>query len=269
MLCLDNASFAAAMKLIDTHAHLYDERFDNDREAAIRRCMEAGVSEIYLPNCDSSTIPGMMALAEAHPAHCFPMMGLHPCYVKEDFETELAIVQKWLDARPFSAVGEIGLDYYWDKTHVPQQKEAFRRQIDMALAKDLAIVIHSRESTQDCIDIVREKQDGRLRGIFHCYSGTPEEAREAIELGFFLGIGGVVTYKNNVLQEIVKSVPLEHLVLETDAPYLSSVPYRGKRNESSYIPVIAQKVADLKEVSVEEVARVTTGNASQVFRRTV
>ena len=249
---------------IDTHTHLYDEQLIVDKEQ-ITRAVAAGVTKMYMPNCDSTTIDGMLQLANEYPEHCLPMMGLHPTYVKEHYKEELTIVEKWLGERKFYAVGEIGLDYYWDMTFKAQQIEAFERQIDLALQHNLPIVIHSRSSTQDCIDIVRKKQNGRLRGIFHCFSGTLEEAQQIIELGLYLGIGGAVTYKKSTLPDILKSVSLSHVVLETDAPYLAPVPYRGKRNESSYIPVIATFVAQVMGMSFVEVAEVTTANAWKVF----
>ena len=254
---------------IDTHTHLYDDRLDETaQDAMIQRAIDAGVHKLYMPNCDLATVDGMMRIARDWPDHCVPMMGLHPCYVKEDYQQELDQMKVLLDKTPFAAVGEIGLDYYWDKTFVPQQKEAFEQQIDWALERDLPIVIHSRESTQDCIDIVRRKQNGKLRGIFHCFSGTAEEARQIVEIGhFWLGIGGVVTYKNSTLPDIVAAVPVDYLVLETDAPYLSPVPHRGKRNESSYIPLIAAKVADIKGLSIEELGAVTTASAGKIFPR--
>lgn len=251
---------------IDTHTHLYDEQFDNDRAAIIEKAVAAGVSEMYLPNCDKNTIPQMMDMVAKWPQHCFPMMGLHPCYVKEDFEKELAIVEEWLTKDKFYAVGEIGLDYYWDKTFVPQQKIAFNRQMDLALMHNLPIVIHTRESMEDGIEMVRAKQNGRLKGIFHCFGGSLEQARAIIDIGFYLGIGGVATFKKSELRETLKSIPLEHIVLETDAPYLAPVPYRGKRNESSYIPLIAQLIADVKECALSEVETITTENANKIFR---
>jgi len=252
---------------IDTHSHLYDDRLDIPaQDAMIQRAVDVGVTKLYMPNCDQHTIEGMMRIARDWQQNCYPMMGLHPCYVKENVAEEMAIVRSWLEKEKFSAVGEIGLDYYWDKTFVPQQKEAFEQQIDWALEFDLPIVIHSRESTQDCIDIVRSKQAGRLKGIFHCFSGTLAEARQIIDLGgFSLGIGGVVTYKNSGLQPIVQEVPLEYIVLETDAPYLTPVPHRGKPNESGYIPLIAAKVAELKQISIERLAEITTENAHKIF----
>ena len=250
---------------IDTHTHLYDEQLMAEEEAMIQRALDAGVNKMYMPNCDSTTIDGMMHLADKYPQHCLPMMGLHPVYVKENYKDELSIAEEWLGKRKFAAVGEIGLDYYWDKTFVPQQKEAFALQIDWALQHNIPIVIHSRESTQDCIDIVRTKQNGSLKGIFHCFSGTLDEAKQIIDLGFYLGIGGVVTFKKAGLAEIVEQLSLDNLVLETDAPYLAPMPYRGKRNESAYIPLIADKIATLKQVRIEEVARRTTANAEIVF----
>ncbi len=250
--------------LIDTHTHLYDERLIND-EGQIQRAIDAGVTKMYMPNCDSNTVAGMLHLADKWEANCMPMMGLHPCYVKEHYKEELAIVAEWLAKRKFYAVGEIGLDYYWDMTFKAQQIEAFETQIDMALKYELPIVIHSRESTADCIDIVRRKQNGKLKGIFHCFGGSMEEAKQIVALGLYLGIGGVVTYKNTNLPEILTEIGIDHVVLETDAPYLAPIPYRGKRNESSYIPVIAQKIADIKNIALAEVASVTTRNAEGIF----
>ena len=254
---------------VDTHTHLYDDRLTEPKQdEMIRRAFEAGVNQLYMPNCDQHTIPGMMRIAEAFPDQCLPMMGLHPTYVKDDFESELAIVRQWLDKQAFAAIGEIGLDYYWDKTHVAQQKTAFERQIDWALEFRRPIVIHSRDSTADCIEIVRSKQNGDLRGVFHCFGGTKEEAEQIIDLGFLLGIGGVITYKSNkALQEIVQQVPLESMVLETDAPYLSPVPFRGKRNESSYIMFVAEKLAELRGITIEEVGKSTTDTANKLFAR--
>lgn len=249
----------------DTHTHLYDEKLMKD-PAQIQRAIDAGVTKMYMPNCDRTTIEGMLQLADKWPGNCMPMMGLHPCYVKEDYKDELAIVADWLGKRKFYAVGEIGLDYYWDMTFKDQQKEAFETQIDWALQYNLPIVIHSRESTPDCINIVRKKQNGKLKGIFHCFSGTIHEARQVIELGLYLGIGGVVTYKNSGLDAVVKETGLSHLVLETDAPYLAPVPYRGKqKNESSFIHIIAQKVAEVTNCTVEEVMTITTANAANIF----
>jgi TatD DNase family protein len=253
------------MMFIDTHTHLYEEQFDTDREEMIRRAVDAGVQKMYMPNCDSTTIAGMMEIEARWSNHCFSMMGLHPVYVKENFREELAIVRGWLEQRKFAAVGEIGIDRYWDQTFLEQQKEAFGLQIDWALEYALPIVIHSREATSDCIEIVSGKQNGKLKGIFHCFSGTPDEAKQIIELGLMLGIGGVVTFKKSSLPEIIAEVGIEHIVLETDAPYLAPVPFRGKRNESAYIPEIANKVAVIKNMPVSELAKITTRNAEIIF----
>jgi TatD DNase family protein len=252
---------------IDTHTHLYDDRLNEAKQdEMIRRALDAGVQKMYMPNCDRSTIPGMMRIAKDFPGQCLPMMGLHPTYIKADFQEELATVREWLEKESFAAVGEIGLDYYWDKTFVDQQKEAFSTQMDWALEHKLPIVIHSRDSTTDCIDLVRSKQNGSLKGIFHCFSGTMDEAMQVVDLGFLLGIGGIITYKSNrELQEIVQTVPLENLVLETDAPYLSPVPYRGKRNESAHVMFIAEKIAELRQIPMEDLGKATSQNAARLF----
>jgi len=252
---------------IDTHAHLYDEQFKDDFAAMLLMSQEQGVEKIFMPNCDLTTLQPMLAIASKHPRNCFPMLGLHPCYVKEDVEEVLEAMQKHLSGdSSFSAIGEIGLDYYWDKTFVDKQKMAFDLQIDWALQCSLPIVVHSRESTQDCIDIIAKKQDGNLKGIFHCFSGSLHEAMQLIDLGFHLGIGGVLTFKNAELKSIVKEIDLKHLVLETDAPYLAPVPHRGKRNESSYIPLIASVLAEIKQVTIDEIAHQTSINANQIFK---
>lgn len=252
--------------MIETHAHLYDEQFEKDIETVIAGAMAAGVTKAYLPNCDSSTIEPMMELVKRYPDFCIPMMGVHPCYVKEDFETELATAYKWLQQDKFAAVGEIGLDYHWDLTHVAQQKIAFERQIDWALEFDLPIVIHSRNSTQDCIDIVKTKQNSKLRGIFHCYGDDLSIAQQVIDLGFLMGIGGVITFKNSGLAETLEHIDLKHLVLETDAPYLAPVPRRGKRNEPAYLTYVVDKIVEVKQISKEEVIRITSENATNIFR---
>jgi TatD DNase family protein len=249
---------------IDTHVHLYDEQFE-DKDAMIQRAIDAGVHKMYMPNCDSTTIAGMMQIADKWKKNCYPLMGLHPCYVKENYKAELAIAEEWFAKKTFAAVGEIGLDYYWDLSFKTQQIEVFETQIDWALQYNIPIVIHSRESTQDCIEIVRKKQNGKLKGIFHCFGGTLEQAKQITALGLYLGIGGVVTFKNSNLAAIVKETPLENIVLETDAPYLAPVPYRGKRNESSYIPLIAATIASLKNIDVTVVATITTQNTEKIF----
>jgi TatD DNase family protein len=250
---------------IDTHTHLYDEQFDSDRKTSIQQAIDQGVEKMYLPNCDSSTIEGMLEVEKAFPSHCFAMMGLHPCYVKENVHDELAMMEAWLTKRTFSAIGEIGLDYHWDKTYINEQKKAFRTQIEWSLQYNRPIVIHTREATKDTIEIVKEYAPKGVRGVFHCFSGSVETARQIIDLGFYLGIGGVLTYKNAGLQEVVQLIDLKHIVLETDAPYLSPVPHRGKRNESSYTLFIAEKLANLKGIDLTTVANITTENALKLF----
>lgn len=251
---------------IDTHAHLYSPEFDSDRSEMVTRAIRQGVNRLLMPNIDEDSIPGMLSLEAEFPEECLPMMGLHPCYVKENVEVQLAIVQDWLSKRKFWAIGEIGLDFYWDKTLLDQQYAAFRQQIRLAMEHQLPIAIHSREATRACIDVVKELHNGSLTGVFHCFSGTKEEAQEIIDMGFYLGIGGVVTFKKAGLDVLMADIDLQHVVLETDAPYLAPVPYRGKRNESAYIPLIAQKLADVKNLKIEEVAAITTGNARKLFK---
>ena len=251
--------------LIDTHTHLYAEEFDEDRDAMIQRCLQQNITKLYLPNIDSSSIDGMLALEATYPEHCFAMMGLHPCSVNASVEQELAIVRQWLDKRRFAAVGEIGIDLYWDKTFIEQQRHAFRTQIEWALEKNYTIVIHCRDAFDEIYSILSSY--GKLpKAIFHCFSGTLEQANQIIELGNFkLGIGGVVTFKNAGLDKVVEQIGLEHLVLETDSPYLAPVPYRGKRNESTYLKLVAEKIAQIKQITTEEVAEQTTLNALHIF----
>ena len=253
------------MQLIDTHTHLYVQQFEKDQAETIQRALDAGVEKFYLPAIDSETHESMLTLEAAYPEQCFAMMGLHPCSVNADFEKELKIVEEWLSKRPFCAVGEIGIDLHWDTTFFEQQKTAFRRQIDWAKQLDVPIVIHSRKSTWEVIEILRAEQSDKLRGIFHCFGGTVEEAQAIIDCGFHLGIGGVLTFKKAGLDKTMEHVDLEHVVLETDAPYLAPTPYRGKRNESAYVQLIAQKLADIKGVDLTEIARVTSANAKKIF----
>jgi TatD DNase family protein len=249
------------MNIIETHAHIYDQAFVEDREAMLEKAFSVGVSEIWMPNCNSETIEGMMALANQYPNKCLPMMGLHPCYVKEDFEKELYIVEDWLSKYQFLAIGEIGMDLYWDKTFVEQQEKAFLYQCQLAKKHHLWIDIHSRNAFWETVALIEKNADSHLKGIFHCFTGTLEEAQKAIDLGFLLGVGGVATFKNGGLDKVLPHISLENIVLETDAPYLAPVPYRGKRNESAYLPIIAQKVADLMECSIEKVLEITSQNA--------
>lgn len=252
--------------LIDTHAHLYSSKFDHDRSDMVRRAIAAGVTRMYLPNIDSESIDAMLALEAEFPEHCFAMMGLHPSHVKPDtYGQELALVENWLGRRPWVGVGETGIDLYWDKTTLPIQQIAFARQIEWAKDLGRPIIIHSRESNEECLALVKAGQDGRLRGIFHCFSGTVEQAKRMIDLGFMLGIGGTLTYAKSELPAVLREIPLEHLVLETDAPYLPPVPHRGKRNESAYVRLVAEMLSEVKVLPVAEIARATTANALRMF----
>jgi TatD DNase family protein len=250
---------------IDTHAHIYLKEFRDDLPSAIERAHELNVKELFMPNVDHATIDAMMEVESRH-AGCYAMMGLHPCSVKKDFERELYIVEEWLSKRKFVAVGEIGTDLYWDKTFWEQQCEAFKVQVGWAQQYELPIVIHCRESLDQTIDLVEQMQDGNLTGVFHCFTGSVEQAERIAKLNFFLGIGGVATFKNGGLDKVLSSVPLERIVLETDSPYLAPVPHRGKRNEPSYIPLIAQRVADIKQIPLDELMTKTTENAHQLFK---
>lgn len=253
--------------LIDTHTHLYSEQFSEDREAMMQRAIEAGVEKFFLPNIDSSSLKGMKELAVKYPLRCFPMMGLHPCSVNEKVEQELELVKKELDEFHYHAVGEIGIDLYWDKSFQAQQEMAFRKQIAWAKEKNLPIVIHCREAFDEILKILDEVNDESLSGIFHCFTGNLEQAKHILGYGNFkLGIGGVVTFKNSGLDKVVSQLKLEDLVLETDSPYLAPTPFRGKRNESSYLLKVAEKLADIYHLSLEEVAEVTTKSALQTFK---
>lgn len=254
------------MNLIETHAHIYSSKFDSDRDEVMDQIREAGIERVYMPNVDVETIDAMLACEEKYPDLCIPMMGLHPCDVKEDFQTQLYVMEEWLEKRPFAAVGEIGLDLYWDKTFFEQQKEALKIQIGWAKKKKLPVVIHCRESMDETIELIRQEQDGSLTGVFHCFTGTLQQAQEIIELGFLLGIGGVSTFKNGGLDQVIPQLELGNLVLETDSPYLAPVPHRGKRNSPVYLPIIAEKIGDYLAISKEEVAKKTKENALNLFR---
>lgn len=250
--------------LIDTHAHLYLADFDTDRAEMLLRLQEAGVHRVFLPAIDSTTHESMINLEDSHP-FCKAMMGVHPCSIKSNYREELDKAKKWWNNRSFIAVGEIGLDFYWDRTFEKEQYLAFREQIDWALEKGVPIVIHSRNATLACVEVLKEYKNTSLKGVFHCFSGSLEEAREILKLGFYLGIGGVLTYKNAGIAQVVEQLPLDQIILETDAPYLTPVPHRGKRNESSYVTLVAEKIATLKRMTYEEVARLTTQNAESLF----
>ncbi len=254
-----------AVVFIDTHTHIYLESFDSDRKGTVDRALHAQVNRLLMPNIDSGSIDPMMETATAFPGVCLPMMGLHPSSVKPGFEAELEIVGDWLERASFVAVGETGIDLYWDKTHLKEQEQALRKQIEWALQYKLPLVLHSRKSLNELFMILSDYKGSGLTGVFHCFPGNIPDAERAIELGFLLGIGGVVTYKNSTMARVVEETGMDKLLLETDAPFLPPVPYRGKRNESAYIRIIAEKVADIKGISLAEVARLTTNNAEHLF----
>ena len=252
--------------MIDTHTHLYSEEFDEDRNEAIQRALDKGVTEFYLPAIDSESHEKMLNLEAQYPNQIFSMMGLHPCYVKpETWERELEIVENYLNQRPFCAIGEIGIDLYWDKTTLDIQIKVFEKQIDWAIERDLPIVIHGRDSFDEIFEVLERKKHPKLRWIFHCFSGDLQQAKKAIDLNFVLGIGGVVTFKNGKIDQFLSQIPLEKIVLETDSPYLAPVPFRGKRNESSYVELVAGKLVDIYQLSFAEIDRITTQNAKNIF----
>ncbi|MCO5231006.1 MAG: TatD family hydrolase [Chitinophagales bacterium] len=257
---------------IDSHAHIYQPNFEEDIDEVIQRALSQNVRKIILPNIDLASLDRMVELTKKYPLVCFPTVGLHPCDVKEDFEEVLKTMKNWIDIpNQFSqgkvfAIGETGLDYYWDVTFKEEQKNALKIQIEWAKELNLPIILHTRESVQDTIDLIKENWTEQLRGVFHCFSGTRDEAEQILEIdNFYLGIGGPLTYKKSDSPAIFSNIPLERILLETDAPYLPPTPYRGKRNESSYIPIIAQKLAEVKNCSIEEIQISTTQNAVNLF----
>jgi len=253
---------------IDTHTHLFLKEFSDDIDKVIETAVSNDVEEFYLPNIDSSTYHSMMALVEKYPERCFPLIGLHPCSVKDDFKGELNFINEKLSENTFYGIGEIGIDLYWDKSSLGQQIEAFSCQIELAKKNKLPVIIHCRESFDEVFDVVSNQNDESLFGIFHCFTGTIEQAQDVISLGGFkMGIGGVLTFKNGGLDHTVKEIGLEHLVLETDSPYLTPAPFRGKRNESSYIKIIAERLAEIKEKTLEEIGAITSKNAHNIFAR--
>lgn len=254
---------------IDTHTHLYSSQFDEDRDEMMQRALDAGVKTFLLPNVDVESIPGMYRLEEKYPKNCFAMMGLHPCSVDADYQKQLDLIKKELESRPFIGIGEIGIDLYWDKTYLKEQQLAFATQIEWALEKDLPIIIHARDSFSEIFAVLDQYQNVGLKGIFHCFTGGIEELEKIRSYQHFLvGIGGVLTFKKSGLDEILKEMNLHELVLETDSPYLAPSPHRGKRNESAYIPLIAEKVSDVLHISVEEVAKQTNLNVYKLFNTT-
>ena len=254
------------MDFIDTHSHLYAEEFDNDRAEAIDRCFGAGVNRLILPDIDATSRQAMLDLAASDPQRFFPCAGLHPTSVDGDYKQGLKQVEALLaSGQRFYAVGEIGIDLYWDQTFEREQFDAFVTQVKWAKELDLPVIVHIRNAIEKTIAALEPLADNRLRGVFHCFSGTLEQAQKAIGMGFMLGIGGVLTYKKSELPSIVEQVDIKHILLETDCPYLAPVPHRGKRNESSFLPFVAQKLAEIKHISVEEVAEQTTANAEKMF----
>ena len=254
------------MKLIDTHCHIYSTEFNADRSAMLSRAESEGITKMLMPAIDATTHDEMFMVESEFPNNCKSMMGLHPSSVKENYLEELRIVEQWFEKRSFVAVGETGLDFYWDLSFTKQQYEVFQQQIEWALQYDIPLVIHSRNSIDECIELVNKNQKGNLKGVFHCFTGTVAQARKIIDLNFYLGIGGVLTFKKSGLDAVMEELDLRQIVLETDAPYLAPVPFRGKRNECSYIKYVAEKLATIKKISVEEIAEITTTNAQKLFK---
>jgi len=253
------------MHFIDTHAHVYAEELTGSIDMVIENSIKAGVDRIIMPAIDSTTLDAMLKVEAQFPAHCISMMGLHPCYVKENYKEELKLVEDWIGKRKFIAIGEIGLDFYWDKTFAKEQQLVFETQMQWALDLKLPIAIHTRNAMGETIEVVKPFAKKGLRGVFHCFSGSKESAEQIIGMGFHLGLGGVLTYKNAGVAEAIKDIPMEWLVLETDAPYLSPVPYRGKKNEPAFIIEVAKKLAEIKNIPLHEVAEMTSKNAVKVF----
>ncbi len=258
-------SYFCSMIITDTHSHIYSEEFDHDRDEMMQRAFDAGVRRIFVPSIDSSYTSGMYALEKKYPENVFLMIGLHPTYVKENYEDELRFVETQLERRKFVAIGEIGIDLYWDKSTLPIQQIAFRRQIKLAKKYKLPINIHCRDAFDEIFEILEQEKSPELFGIFHCFTGTYEQARHAISLNMKLGIGGVVTFKNGKIDQFLNQIDLQHIVLETDSPYLAPVPYRGKRNETSYVVKVVDKLAELYQIPALEIARITTENSRSVF----
>ena len=254
------------MIFTDTHTHLYLNEFIDDRDEAIQRAVKAGVEYMLLPNIDSNTVGPMLDLCRKYPSNIFPMIGLHPTDVKENYKEELIVVEQYLEKERFYAIGETGMDLYWDKTFVEEQKISLRAHIDLAKKHNLPIVLHSRDSFDEIFEIIDDTIDEGLAGVFHCFGGNLQQAQKIINRGFKLGIGGVLTFKNSGLDEVIKNISLNHIVLETDSPFLAPKPFRGKRNESAHLIYIAEKLAEIKNVSIGEVAEITTQNAIELFK---
>jgi len=253
------------MLFIDTHAHIYEETILQEIDDIVKNEHSTGIDKILMPGIDSTVIQNMLDVESKYPTKCMAMMGLHPCYVKENVEQELSIVEQWLSKRKFVAIGEIGLDFYWDKTFAHQQYQAFEIQMQWAIAYNMPIVIHTRNAMGETIEAVKPFVKKGLRGAFHCFSGSYESAKQIVDMGFYLGLGGVLTYKNAGVAEAIKEIPMDYLILETDSPYLPPVPYRGKRNEPAFMIEVAKKLAEIKQLPLHEIANLTTGNAERLF----
>ena len=253
------------MTITDTHTHLYSKQFDEDRQTMMHRALDNGVSRFFIPAIDSSYTESMLRLENDYPKNVFLMMGLHPTSVKENYLEELTIVKDWIERRSFYAVGEIGIDLYWDTSFLQQQQDAFKTQIKWAKEKNLPIVIHCRNSFDEIFEILEEEKDDKLFGIFHCFTGSLDQAQKAISYNMKLGIGGVVTFKNGGIDKILHEIPINNIVLETDSPYLAPVPFRGKRNESSYIIKVLDKLVDIYKLTPQEIALITTQNSIEIF----
>jgi len=253
------------MEFIDSHTHLYLPEFDNDRDEVISRALDNNVSRMLLPNIDAGTIDDIIKLSGKYPGICYPMTGLHPTSVNSEFEDQLQAVKDSLSKHIFIAIGEIGIDLYWDKTYFREQEKAFREQINIAVREDLPVVIHSRESIDEIIEIIDDENPEGLKGVFHSFTGTADQAKKIVERGFYIGTGGIMTFKNSGLDSVIKDIDIEKILLETDSPYLAPVPKRGKRNESSYVRYIADKLANIKGLTVKEVAGITTNNCKNLF----
>jgi TatD DNase family protein len=251
--------------IIDTHSHIYLEEFDSDRAEMLARAENEGVSKVLMPAIDQVSHRKMLEVEQLYAGKCFAMMGLHPCSVKDGYKGELKAVQDHLQQRKFVAVGETGLDFYWDLSFTKEQYDSFQFQIDLALQYDIPVVIHSRNSIDECIRLIGENQKGKLKGVFHCFSGNLVQAKQIVDLGFYLGIGGVVTFKNSGLDKVVAEIDMKHVVLETDAPYLAPVPFRGKRNECSYLKYVVEKLKEIKNIAEGEIEDITTRNAKELF----
>ncbi|MCB0540892.1 MAG: TatD family hydrolase [Bacteroidetes bacterium] len=253
------------MEFIDTHAHLYVNQFEADRNEMIKRAKDNNITKVLLPNIDKDSAENLLELYFSDTTFFAPMMGIHPCSINENYKTQLKEIEPYFLRQKMASVGEIGLDYYWDKTKIKEQKAAFRHQINWAKDMNLPIAVHCRDAFDDVLSILDEEQNGNLKGVLHCFTGNVEQAKHLIDLGFYMGIGGVVTYKNSGLDKTLADIDVKHLILETDAPYLSPTPYRGKRNESAYLIYIAEKLAEVKGIEIEELAEKTTKNAVELF----